>query len=375
MDNIESILRNDEKAIFKLRFLYQKYGYSQFKVSKFEEYDLYSQNKNFLVSENILTFTDTNGKLMALKPDVTLSIIKNTKDNEHGLKKLYYNENVYRVTKNSYGYKEILQTGLECIGDLDVYSICEVIMLAAKSLETISADYMLDISNVGIISGILDEIDIPIESKNKILDCMKEKNVHEIEEICNNLGVSSDLCEIIKSLIKIYGPIGSTIDELEKLNLNEKAKKAVDDLKNIGEVMKLYGIDDKIYVDFSIVDDMNYYNGVIFKGFIDGIPSSILSGGRYDNLMHKMGKKSGAIGFAVYLDLLERFAEEENPYDVDVLLLYEDKTEPASIIQAVKMLTDNGKTVKVEKTKDENIKYKQLLCVKPGGLEIIETND
>ena len=74
------LLKNDEKAVFALRSLYEKYGYSQFKMSKFEEYDLYVRNKDFLVSDNIITFTDTNGKLMALKPDVTLSIIKNSDD-------------------------------------------------------------------------------------------------------------------------------------------------------------------------------------------------------------------------------------------------------------------------------------------------------
>ena len=84
MENF-NVLKNDEKAIFKLRTIYQKYGYTQYKMSKFEEYDLYVRNKKFLVSDNIITFTDTDGKLMALKPDVTLSIIKNTKDEKNTL--------------------------------------------------------------------------------------------------------------------------------------------------------------------------------------------------------------------------------------------------------------------------------------------------
>ena len=74
------LLKSDEKVVLELRSLYEKYGYAQYKMSKFEEYDLYVRNKDFLVSDNIITFTDTNGKLMALKPDVTLSIIKSSKD-------------------------------------------------------------------------------------------------------------------------------------------------------------------------------------------------------------------------------------------------------------------------------------------------------
>ena len=149
MEHLEQVLRRDEQAIFSLRSLYRKYGYRQYKVNKFEEYDLYAHNKSFLVSESVLTFTDTNGKLMALKPDVTLSIIKNSKDSEPGLQKLFYNENVYRVSGAYGGFKEIMQAGLECIGKLDLYATSEVVMLAARSLATISDRWILDISISG----------------------------------------------------------------------------------------------------------------------------------------------------------------------------------------------------------------------------------
>ena len=85
----DNVFRQDERAIYKLRELYSAYGYNHYKVSKFEEYDLYAKNKSFLVSENLLTFTDTNGKLMALKPDITLSIIKNAVANDDASYKLY----------------------------------------------------------------------------------------------------------------------------------------------------------------------------------------------------------------------------------------------------------------------------------------------
>ena len=94
-------IKNDEEAILKFKNLYKKFGYRQYKMNKFEEYDLYAENKNFLLNSNIITFTDLNGKLMALKPDVTLSIAKNVKETE-GTQKLYYNENVYRARTVSY---------------------------------------------------------------------------------------------------------------------------------------------------------------------------------------------------------------------------------------------------------------------------------
>ena len=96
MDRFKSVLTADEIAVFNLRALYSDYGYERYKMSKFEEYDLYAKNKEFLTSKNVITFTDSDGRLLALKPDVTLSIIRNTKDRPSSLSKTQYNENIYR---------------------------------------------------------------------------------------------------------------------------------------------------------------------------------------------------------------------------------------------------------------------------------------
>ena len=131
-------LNSEERTVMALRDLYSAYGYRQYKVSKFESYDLYASNRNFLQSKQILTFTDTNGRLMALKPDVTLSIIKNTEP-DAAISKVYYTENVYRVPKNGDGFQEIMQTGLELIGAVDDYAMAEVVMLAERSLRVSSS--------------------------------------------------------------------------------------------------------------------------------------------------------------------------------------------------------------------------------------------
>ena len=101
----ETVLKKEERIAFSLRQLYRQYGYLQYKMSKFEEYDLYARNRDYLVSDNVITFTDTNGKLMALKPDVTLSIVRSIKDIPGYVNKYFYNENVYRVSRGSHMYK------------------------------------------------------------------------------------------------------------------------------------------------------------------------------------------------------------------------------------------------------------------------------
>lgn len=374
MSQIDRYLKKDEKAVLDLRALYETYGYRQYKVSKFEEYDLYAHNKSFLVSESVLTFTDTDGRLMALKPDVTLSIIKNTKD-DGVLQKLYYNENVYRVAGGGGGFREIMQTGLECIGDLDLYSVCEVLMLAAQSLATISGRSVLNISHQGFLSGLLFEAHCSAEQEAAILGCIGRKNLHGLEAACAEAGVPAELTGRIRAVTKLYGPLGEALRALASISVNDKTAEALRELEQICGLMRAYGVEKNLHLDFSIVNDMNYYNGVTFQGFVDGIPTGILSGGRYDSLMQKMGKKSGAIGFAVYLDQLARFDAGGRDCDVDVLLLYGPEDDPAQVLQAVRLLTDNGKTVRAVRGRAGAVRCRQKLRMNNGGLEILETND
>ena len=148
------ICRPDERAGLVLRELYHRHGYQPYRMSKFEPYDLYVRNKSFLVSENILTFTDTDGRLMALKPDVTLSIVKNAPPAGGALQKVYYHENVYRTSPAAMGYREIMQTGLECIGQVGPFEEGEVLSLAAESLAAIGGAYLLDVSHLGFAAGL-----------------------------------------------------------------------------------------------------------------------------------------------------------------------------------------------------------------------------
>ena len=135
------------------------------------------------------------------------------------------------------------------------------------------------------------------------------------------------------------------------------------------------GCQERVYLDFSLTNDMDYYNGLIFRGFVEGLPSGVLAGGRYDNLVHRLGKQGGAIGFAVYLDLLEQLDARPREYDVDALLLYGEETDWTALVQTVKMLTSTGQSVKVQRTNDGRIRYRQLLAMKQRGVEILESND
>lgn len=294
-------LRGEEKIIQKLRALYYSYGYRLFRMRRFEEYDLYAGNKDFLSSPNIITFTDTNGKLMALKPDVTLSIVRSTRDEAGKVSRICYDENVYRVSEQSGTFREIMQAGLECIGDLGASELAEVARLAQLSLGAVSDKAVLSITHMGIVEGFM--CGLPQDLRAAAVSGLSARNVSFLENKAQENPQFAKVFSNLAKLCTLSGGNGEIFACLKELGAD---KKALDELKAV--VGKLDG--SSIRLDFSILDGMKYYNGITFRGYMDGIPVPVVSGGQYDKLMTRMGRTSRAAGFAVYLDFLERLSEK-----------------------------------------------------------------
>ena len=341
----EKILKSEERAMLLLRSLYKQYGYLPFKMSKFEEYDLYVRNKEFLVSDSVITFNDTDGRLLALKPDVTLSIIKNGTDEPGSKQKVYYNENVYRVSGSTHLFKEILQSGIECIGDIELFDLYETLYLAAKSLSIISDRFVLDVSHMGLISAVLDSASANDDFKRSALSLIANKNSHDTRKLCREYGVDAASEDLIIALIECCGTPSDVLSRLAFLSDVPAAKSAYDELSGVCKVLCGTEFEDNIRIDFSVVNDMGYYNGIVFKGFLDGICEGVLSGGEYDVLMRRMGRKSKAIGFALYLDLLEELEQGSDDVDVDVLLIYGEKSKADFVLKKQQELVCCGKSV------------------------------
>ncbi len=303
MTDYTSILQRGEKIIFTLRRLYADRGYRPYRMSKFEEYDLYANNKDFLLSDHVITFTDTTGKLMALKPDVTLSIIKNSKDLPEDTQKVYYNENVYRVSKGTQAFKEMMQAGLECFGRITEEDLRDVLSLAAESLKTLSDKSVLTVSCLDFSAPLIAQMQLDEGQQARLYQLISQRNLHEIDMLCP-AGKDRDT---LKQLISLRGSMEDTLPRLRALLPGE----AGHPFFAVMEKLAASPMAPCIQLDFSVTDDVNYYNGMVFKGYIRGIPEAVLTGGQYDRLMQKLHRTSRAIGFAVYTDLLDRLEDEE----------------------------------------------------------------
>ncbi len=354
-----NLLGKNDTVLYDLRSLYEQYGYKRFKMSKFEEYDLYLEYKKFLQTENIITFTDLNGKLYAMKPDITLSIAKNANPQEP--QKLYYKENVYRASRTTKEYQEITQLGLEYTGNIDAYTMGEAVMLAAKSLKLINREYVLDISHMGFVAGLFESIGLTESQQEKLLGYLGKKDTHEILYCCEQFGLNKAFADKIASLCEIYGDFETTFPKIKALASTAKMFEAADELEALYAFLASSGEGAHINIDFSIVNDMSYYNGIIFRGYVRDVPFSVLSGGRYDNLLQKLGKNCQAIGFAVYVDLLELYTKSGREYDVDVLVLYNESVSALDVAAKVNDLIEQGKSVKALSFVPDTLKYREFV--------------
>lgn len=349
-------------VVKELNKIYEKYGYKKFKMSKFEPYELYMENKDFLNSNQVISFTDLDGELLALKPDVTLSIMKSGK----GEGRVYYNENIYRPKDRH--FRESAQTGIEYIGKLNVYAEAEVIMLAVKSLKLFSGEIRIRISDVGLISRVFEKLNLT--DTGKMLRLVESKNAAELDTLVNTGELDKDKAAILKNMINLYLPFEEGVKRLADGSLTGELlgenKEIIIRLKKLASALKAFNVIDSIYLDFSVINSMDYYNGIIFQGAIEGLPFNVLSGGRYDKLALKMGKDTGAIGFALDLSLVEDYKEEVSDKALDYIIIYDEKKDDITkAVDVVERLINEGYKVElIEKDEEEKmgrIRAKQVL--------------
>ena len=343
MAGLEAGLRPEERLSARLRALYGAWGYAPYKMGRFEEYELYMRYKSFLSDARVLAFSDTDGKLMALKPDITLSVVKNVREEDMPLK-IAYAESVYRVPRGGEGFREILQAGVEAIGALTRWDFCEVPLLAAKSLQLIRPrGWRLDVSDMGVVAAVLSGAELSERERGGILREIRGKNRHGLLERCEAAGVPAEVRRQLCALVEICGPLLPTLKELKAVGLPEGCGSMLDALTDLGEAAKALGLHE-IGLDFSVAGDMGYYNGLIFSGFADGVSQPILSGGRYDPLLARMGKRGRAVGFAV--NLAEAAGLSDGAPAEEARIVSPDGT-PAEIAAACEALIREGRRVRV----------------------------
>lgn len=361
MQSIAEKMSREEKLSMQLRALYRSYGYKYYRMSSFEPYDLYRENKNFLVNQSVLTFTDLDGRLMALKPDITIGIAKNT-GAEEKVKKLFYSEHVFRKLPGASQFTEIKQMGLEYIGGGSGYPEAEVLTLAARTLAAICDDYSLEVNHMGYISACLEQMELPGDKQEELLAALARKSAVDMQLILADAHLTPAQMGVVTALTGLPADPYAALDMLNGVCLNKAMTAAINELRVLLDAAAVCGFADKLRIEPSLLNDQEYYNGLVFQGYIKGLPHAVLSGGRYDKLLQRFDKQQPALGFALYFNELQNAPNSSDPFDVDVLLLY-DSEAPALVSRAASDLIEQGQTILVEKDIPEGIRAKSVCRV------------
>ena len=359
-----------EACVLRLRALYESRGFRRVSPCMFEDYTLYLNNKNFLGAERILTFMDPGGRLLTVKPDVTLSIAKGVDGGELGCaEKLYYTDEVVRFSPDSNDYKVLPQIGLERIGKQDPFANLEVIDLALRSLALIGEHSAVDISHLGFVSGLLEDARLSPQLEQELLGAVRAKSIHDAAALLESAGVGEQEKSRILALAALSGPFHSGLERAKTLVRGSRMERAYEELSAVAQILRPEA-GQSVNLDFSVVNDLDYYNGLIFRGYIKGISGVVCAGGRYDNLMKKLGKRSAAIGFAVYLHRLDGYFAK---YDrqTDVLITYAPCCDFKALFEKVGEFGRQGLTVRCEAQGADlsGLSYAQHINFPQGGEE------
>lgn len=312
-------------------------GFNDIITPGIEYFDVFRKERGTIHPNDMYRFFDREGNTLALSPDITPSIARAAaKLYDENVKeyRFCYNRNTYSENDGYQGkIKEKTGLGIELIGNASVLSDAEVAVTAIEALINAGLkDFKLEIGNVAFFKSLIlkagfsdEEINILkayIEEKNSLgaAGFVEERKERMPEIICNALKV---ICECFGSFSEILK--FNEIRDIFENGKNEE-REALLRLKELDEIIAAYGFSNYVTYDLGMVEKLNYYTGILLRGYTEGTGEPIISGGRYDGLMEQFGKPAPAVGMAVNLDILTMAMErrgliKEDSYE-KILILY-----------------------------------------------------
>jgi ATP phosphoribosyltransferase regulatory subunit len=213
---------------------------------------------------------------------------------------------------------------------------------------------------MGVFSEILGGASESQSFKRLALKLISEKNTHELSALCDEYLLSEENKNCVMGLVGLYGRADKVLTGLRALMKDIDNSPAYTELSKICALLSKTEYYDRINVDFSVLNDMNYYNGILFKGFVSGICESVLSGGEYMPLIERMNKRGSGVGFAIYLDSLSLLCDVSE-YDFDVMLVYSDKTDAEELLLKKEELISGGLSVVTVLSADSPYKCRETI--------------
>ncbi len=300
----ECIARREAEQM--LNTLFTQTGYSEVVTPGIEFYDLFSSSTRHFKQENMYKLVDSKGRIIVMRPDSTIPIARlaasRLKDTGFPLR-LFYNQSVYENNALLKGRSdEITQAGIELLGgENKKRADYEALSIAVEALSGFdSENFRLEIGHIGYFKTLMDKLDVDSDVKEDIRTLISTKNYPVLNDLLDDIG-DTKVVNALKQLPRLFGGV-DVLDRAAALYTDDKISDILDNLREVFNSLSSLGYEGKISLDLGIVSHIDYYTGIVFRGYLSTIGEAVLKGGRYDNLVGEFGRQCNAVGFGVNVD-------------------------------------------------------------------------
>ena len=338
----------------KLAALFKSFGYSEVVTPGIEFYDLFSGSSRHFRQERMYKLTDSKGRLIAIRPDSTIPIARlaSTRLAEAVLPlRLFYNQAVYENNALLKGRSdEIFQSGIELIGGEDTERAdYEVMCLALDALRGFDADnFRFEIGDIGYFKELVSKLEADEATREEIRLLISAKNYPALNDILDEVG-PAPVAAALKALPRLFGG-AEVFDKAAALFTDDRIDAILLHLREVYSKLSELGYGGKISVDLGIVSHVDYYTGIVFKGYLSGVGQSVLKGGRYDGLLGEFGRPCPAVGFGVNCDDAANYLRKNDlapAISAPDCIIFAESGSPADAVAFAKSLVADGKTAEI----------------------------
>lgn len=344
----------------------KSFGYEDIETPSFEFFDIFNKERGSVASKEMFKFFDREGNTLVLRPDTTPQIARIAAKyfgSETAPIKLCYKNKKYINTSSYQGrLKETTDIGAELIGDGTIDSDAEVIVMLIQSLlSTGLTEVQVELGQINYFRGLVEEAGLNQEQEDSILLMIQNKNYFGLEELIRDYHIEKETGDAFLRLPQLFGSM-DILDEAYQLTQNKTARAAIDHLKEVYNILKLYGVDKYITFDLGMLNKLKYYTGVMFQAYTYGTGEYIASGGRYDKLNCQFGVDKPSIGFSIAVDYLliamnRQKIEIDTDPSVNCLLLFNDAGRENAVALARKY---RKKNLNVNKLHMDSVKNEEF---------------
>ncbi len=332
----------------KIEKVFVSRGFKRVITPGIEFYDVFSLPCSGISQEMMYKMTDNKGRILVARPDSTLPIarmVSSRLKNSILPVRLYYKQAVYRNNPTLTGRRnEFLQMGVELIGVKGIRADLEVLTTALSSISSVADDYRIELGHAGVFDALSNELDIDDDYKEKIRVSIEGKNYSALNNLLDRLAPCRAV-NAIRSLPSLFGG-EEVFEKAYEICEGTNALESLEYLHKIYSNLSPLSLGNKLIIDLGFVQRNDYYTGIVFTGYINGIGDAVISGGRYDELLSEFDAPMGAAGFAVDTDAItiKQLTDNEVSYsdNPDILVFANDGHE-IEAINLVEKLNKEGK--------------------------------